>query len=107
MSEYILNTVQSTLANFDFSYCISINILTYLIIKLFNKHLLSTTKKRIVLVFCIIVLGVVWKLTGDNVRIIVNSAILAPVSWSWFFKPILKHFGLDYQKVNELMDFGL
>ena len=107
MQEYIINTVQATLANFDFSYCISVNILTYLIIKLFNKHLLSTTKKRIVLVFCIIALGAIWKLTGDNVRIIINSAILAPVSWSWLFKPILKHFGLDYQKANELMDFEL
>ena len=105
MQEYILNTVQSTLSNFDFSYCISVNILTYLIVKLFNKHLLTPTKKRIVLVFSIILLAVIWGLTGDNIKIIVNSAILAPVSWSWLFKPILAKFGLDYNNVNQLMDF--
>ena len=105
MQEYILDCVQTTLANFDFSYCISVNILTYLLVKLFNKYLLTPTKKRIVLVFCIIVLAVVWGLTGDSIRVIVNSAILAPVSWSWLFKPILAKFGLDYKNVNQLMDF--
>ena len=105
MQEYILNVVQTTLANFDFSYCISVNVLTYLIIKLFNKHLISVTKKRIVLVCAILLLATIWKITGDNIRIIINSAILAPVSWSWLFKPILAKFGLDYKNVNELMDF--
>ena len=105
MQEYILDCVQATLANFDFSYCISVNILTYLLVKLFNKYLLTPTKKRIVLVFSIIILSVVWGLTGDNIRVIVNSAILAPVSWSWLFKPILAKFGLDYKNVNQLMDF--
>lgn len=105
MQEYILNAVNTTLANFDFSYCISVNILTYLIIKLFNKYLLSVTKKRIVLVGAIILLASIWLITGTDIKVIVNSAILAPVSWSWLFKPMLAKCGLDYKKVNQLMDF--
>ena len=34
----------------------------------------------------------------ENTTILINSAILAPVAWSWIFKPILKKIGVDYKQ---------
>ena len=35
-------------------------------------------------------------------RILLNSAILAPVFWSWIIKPICKYFKIDYKDINIL-----
>ena len=37
----------------------------------------------------------------ENTTILINSAILAPVAWSWIFKPILKKIGVDYKKIDK------
>jgi hypothetical protein len=36
----------------------------------------------------------------DNTIILVNSAILAPVFWSWVVSPILKKFGVGYKDID-------
>ena len=103
--DFINEIVSSVIQSFDFGYCVAVNILTYIIIKIFDKSKekrLSTWQKRLVLIFGILVLGTIYYLIGADMRIVANSIILAPVSWSWIFKPICKLFNIDYKKFNVL-----
>lgn len=101
--EIITDIIKTTLESFDFAYCIVVNILTYFIIRFINdKQIvkLNTWNKRLVLLVVIIAAGVAYYLTGTNTRCILNSAILAPVFWSWILKPICKKFNIDYKQIN-------
>ena len=104
--EYIKEIIDITIKSFDFSYCISVNVLTYLIIKFIDelngKKDVSTWSKRIVLLVVIFFTGVLYNLIGCDNKILLNSAILAPVSWSWIIKPICKYFKIDYKDFNIL-----
>ena len=104
--EYIKEIIDITIKNFDFSYCISVNILTYLIIKfidnLNSKIIVSIWSKRIVLLVVILFTGVLYNLIGCDNKILLNSAILSPVFWSWIIKPICKYFKIDYKDINIL-----
>ena len=102
--EIISNAIQTTLDSFNFAYCIIVNILTYLIIRLINDRNghkdLTTWSKRLVLLFVILSTGVLYYFLGNDTTTILNSAILAPVFWSWVMKPICKHFKVDYKNIN-------
>lgn len=102
--EVINNIIQTTLESFDFAYCIVINILTYFIITIINEKRnhkdLTTWGKRRVLILIIILLSVLYYISGTSLRVIINSSILAPVFWSWILKPICKHFKIDYKQLN-------
>ena len=102
--EIITNIIQSTLESFDFAYCITVNILTYFIISIINDKRghtdLSTWAKRLVLLIVILSTGVVYYFIGCEIRIIINSAVLAPVFWSWILKPICKKFKIDYKQIS-------
>ena len=105
MIEEIINNIITTIINsFDFAYCISVNILTYLIIKIIDnlngKKDVSTWSKRIVLLVVIISTGVLYNLIGCDNKVLLNSAILSPVFWSWIIKPICKYFRIDYKDIN-------
>ena len=104
--EYINEIIDTIIKSFDFAYCISINVLTYLIIKIIDslngKRDVSTWSKRIVLLVVILFTGVLYNLIGCDNRILLNSAILAPVFWSWIIKPICKYFKIDYKDINIL-----
>lgn len=106
MIEIFNNTITTVINSFDFSYCISVNILTYLIIKLIDslngKKTVSTWSKRIVLLVVILSTGVLYNKIGCDSKILLNSAILAPVFWSWIIKPICKYFKIDYKDINVL-----
>lgn len=97
--EIISGIIQTTLASFDFAYCITVNILTYLIITILTKNnkKMSTWGKRVVLIIDVLVLGAAWYIATKDIRLVLNSAILAPVFWSWVMKPICKYFKLDYK----------
>lgn len=99
--EIISGIIQTTLASFDFAYCITANILTYLIITIITKKdkQLSTWGKRVVLIIDILVLGAAWYIATKDIRLVLNSAILAPVFWSWVMKPICQYFKLDYKDI--------
>lgn len=99
----INDIIQTTLESFDFAYCIIVNILTYLIIKLIdnNKTPLTTWKKRVVLLCVILSTGVLYWLFGSDNKVLLNSAILAPVFWSWIMKPICAHFDIDYKDITK------
>ena len=102
--EILNNTIQTTLESFDFAFCIIVNVLTYLIIRLThdrNGHKdLTTWSKRIILLMTILSTGVLYYLLGNNTKTILNSAILAPVFWSWVLKPICKKFKVDYKDIS-------
>lgn len=106
--EELTQIVQTTLNSFDFTYCLLVNVLTYIIIKTideFNKDKeVKTWCKRIILLSCILFTGVVYWLLGKDLELLINSAILAPVAWSWIFKPAFKKIGIDYKRVDNIID---
>lgn len=99
--------LQQMINNFDFAYMFSINVLTYILIKVvdyFNKDKkVSLLIKRLILIFSIILLCVLYKLTTDiSNNILINSTIAAPVFYSWVLKPILKKYNLNYNEGIEI-----
>lgn len=104
----IFNEILQNLANnFDFSYCIVVNVLTYILITCFIDIVrgnITRFMKRLILIISMIVVGIVYYLVGVDVKLIVNSAIIAPVSWSWIFKPILNKIGYDYKHIDKLLN---
>lgn len=99
----ILNQIlDTTLSSFDFGFCAVVNILTYIVIKsideLNGKKKVSTWAKRVILLSSIIVVGIVYYLTDTDLKLLMNSAILAPVFWSWIAKPIVDKLNLGYRK---------
>ena len=102
--EILSNTIQTTLESFDFAFCIIVNVLTYLIIRLINDRNghkdLTTWSKRLILLLVIFFTGGLYVLLDCDVKTLINSAILAPVFWSWIMKPICKCFNIDYRDIN-------
>ena len=94
------------LSSFDFGYTLSVNILTYLSIKLVdsinqNKPV-QRWMKRIIALLCGIVLASAIIATQGYSNIILYSFILSLVSWDIIFKPLLKYFKhLDYNDNRE------
>lgn len=104
LTEIINNIIQTTIHSFDFVYCLIVNILTYAVIKIIDeirKNKLKTWVKRIVLLCCILSTGVVYWSLGKNLELLINSAILATVSWDLVFKPICTKLGIDYTKIDD------
>lgn len=102
MEEVILDAIRTTLNSFDFSFCITINIGTYVIIKSFTdlkpRLKFNTWQKRLVLIIFSLIGAIIYYYQGIDIKTIFNSIILAPVSWSWIFKPICNKFNIDYTK---------
>lgn len=102
--EIITNIIETTLNSFDFSFCIIVNVMTYLIINLINSRNgnknLTTWKKRLVLIGVIIFISAFYLYDSTDKKIVLNSAILSPVFWSWVMKPICKKFKLDYKQLS-------
>ena len=102
--EIISDIIKTTLENFDFAYCITVNILTYLIImftmRKINKCRNSVWIKRVILIIVIIIVGIVYYRLDGNGKVLINSAVLAPVFWSWVMKPICNYFKIDYKQLD-------
>ena len=91
-------------ANFDISFMISVNVLTYLIIRMidhFNGDAsVSTWIKRLIAVISSVVLACLYYEIGyDNIFRLINSTIIAPVAWSWILKPIAQILKMDYKQI--------
>lgn len=102
--EYI---IQTTIESFDFTYCFLVNVLTYIIIKIINdfkKDKLKTWIKRVIMIASSLLTGVLYWLLDKDLELIINSAILAPVTWSWLFKPLCTKLGIDYNKINNTIN---
>lgn len=99
--------LQNLTSNFDFSYCVVVNILTYILITCFIDIVrgnITRFMKRLILVISMIIVGIVYCLVGVEVKLIINSAIITPVSWSWIIKPILARFGYDYKDIDKRLN---
>ena len=100
MEEVISTMITNTLSSFDFSFCIIVNIATYLVIKSIidykKKGRITTWNKRLIFLAVSIILAIIYCLTGSEPKTVLNSFILAPVSWSWIFKPIFDKFNIGY-----------
>lgn len=103
--EYISQIINTTIESFDFGFCVAVNILTYLIIKLIDElngsRKVATWTKRCVMLIVVIIISIAYYITGSNTKLIINSAILAPVFWSWIGKPICDKFNIGYHKDND------
>lgn len=105
--DVINNIINALISQFDFTYCVIVNIMTYLIINFMIKVAGSNVVvpiKRIVLLFSIIVIATIYYFLGTDIKVLVNSTILAPVSWSWIFKPIVNKLGWDYKQIDKLLN---
>ena len=104
----IFNEILQNLANsFDFSYCVVVNVLTYILITCFIdivKGNITRFMKRLILIISMIIVGIVYYLVGVEDKLIVNSAIIAPVSWSWIIKPVLAKLGYDYKDIDRRLN---
>ena len=103
--EYIKEIIDITIESFDFSFCISVNILTYFIIKLIDElngsKKVATWTKRCIMLISVICISIAYYITGSNPKLIINSTILAPVFWSWIGKPICNKLDIDYRKDDD------
>lgn len=105
MDKFIDVIVDGILSNFDFGFMFIVNVLTYIIIKVidyFNgDNKVPTWQKRCVLVISIFTMAMIYIVSGyDNTIMLVNSAVLAPVFWSWVVSPILKKLGIGYKDID-------
>ena len=100
--EYISQIINTTIESFDFGFCVAVNILTYLIIKIIDElngsRKITTWTKRGVMLIAVIIISIAYYITGSNPKLIINSAILAPVFWSWIGKPICNKLNIGYRK---------
>lgn len=98
---YIDNIIETTINSFDISFCISVNVLTYMIIQIMTEAIkpkkISIWYKRLIMVLSVIFVSMIYYISGIDNKLIVNSAILAPVFWSWIGKPIVNKLGIDYK----------
>lgn len=95
--------------NFSFSYMIIVNILTYFVIKsadyLNGDAAVPIIHKRIILVIVTLAMFIVYKFYSDiSIIVLINSAIAAPVFWSWVLRPILKKLKLNYKQFDKYIN---
>lgn len=87
--------------NFNFGLIISINLLAYGLITVYNtlfKKQAAKGLKIIITIISILILGFVyWKTETVTKDVIISSCISAPLIWDWILKPIFKKIKLDYE----------
>ena len=105
--DFISQIIDTTINSFDFSYCIIVNVLTYIIIKIVDEvnkdKEVTTWMKRLILLISILSTGVVYYILHVDTKLLFNSAILAPITWDFIFKPFCKKLGIDYKQINNIM----
>ena len=90
------------LNSFDFGYMLTVNILTYLVIKSIDalngpNKAVPTYIKRLVAVLSGIILGGIIYVHSGYSNIILYSFIASLVTWDTIFKPVVKYFkNLNY-----------
>ena len=101
--EVINQMIQQVINGFDFTYCVAVNALTYTLVTVLIylcQGDVTRTIKKVVLLFSIVVVSAIYYAIGVDAELIVNSSILAPVSWTWIIKPILYKLGYDYKDID-------
>lgn len=95
--------VDLLLGSFDFGYMFSVNVLTYIIIKIVDKFngrkKVKVWQKRTIAVLCGIIIGGIITIINGFSNILLYSFILSLVTWDTVFKPIIKRISsIDYKK---------
>lgn len=97
------------IGSFDIGFIIACNILTYITIKFIDN--LNGNKavprfgKRLILIIAIVIVAVAYYASGyGNTQVLINSAITAPIAWSWILKPIAVKAGIDYKKIDNTLN---
>lgn len=106
MDKLISNFVELFNTHFDLSFTLCVNILTYILIKVIDDlngdKVVSTWTKRLVMIISCFAIAAGYRAGGyEETVILINSSVLAPVAWSWIFKPILKKLGVDYKQIDK------
>lgn len=107
--ELIEKFIDLIVSNFDFSYMITINVLTYIVIKLIDwlnkQKKVKTIIKRLVLVGSILIVAASYLISGyENYTVLINSSICCPVFYSWVLRPILIKLGIGYKQYDETLN---
>lgn len=101
IEQIIDNIINTTLNSFDIPFCITANIATYLVITTINsinhKIVKGIWPKRVIFLIVSFIIGAFYCYTNTDYKVIFNSIIIAPVSWSWIFKPICAKLDIDYK----------
>lgn len=103
--DYLDKIFDSLINGFNFPLMLSINVLTWLVIKLLDyingKKALFTWEKRLTAVLCGIILSAASLLGGISISVCIYTCIMSLVSWDIIFKPIVKRIcggNMDYFK---------
>lgn len=104
MEEFAIGLISNVFDNFDLSFCVVVNIATYIVIKSLSGIKITTWRKRVIfLIVCFVSAIFYWKF-GSEPKNIFNSIILAPVSWSWVFKPICDKMNIGYNNKRTIKE---
>lgn len=99
--QVLYNIIETTANSFDFSFCIACNVLIYIIISIVNDARngspVKEWTKRLITLTVVAIMGVIYCFLNNDYKVVLNSAIITPVFWTWVIKPILKHFNYDYK----------
>lgn len=101
--EIINQVIQQVITSFDFTYCVIVNALTYVLVTVLIylcQGNVTRTIKKLVLLFSIVIVSTIYYAIGVDTKLIINSSILAPISWTWIIKPILSKLGYDYKDID-------
>ena len=106
---YLDVVIDKIINNFDFAYMFIVNVLTYIIIKIIDyvngDAKVPTWTKRLILIISIIIVTTIYVILNyDNKITLLNSAILAPVFWSWIMRPIFIKLGIGYKQIDDYMN---
>lgn len=113
--ELINQILQTIINSFDIAYCFVVNLLTYILISSITTVIhkqITRVWKRVILCISIVIVSIAYINFGSiDIRVLINSIILAPISWSWVFKPIAKRMNWDYKDFdnklnNQVMDIN-
>lgn len=101
MDTIVIDTINKIISSFDLSFCVVVNIGTYIMIQLLKSKPFNITcntwGKRLIFLIIAIICSIVYYFNNVDIKIIFNSVILAPVSWSWIFKPICNKLNIGYK----------
>lgn len=94
----IENIFNQLISSYNLNFILSINIISYLIIQLFNKVFVKKGFKILVTIVVSILMGIIYHfVTEIPTEVLLNSAIFAPLAWDWVFKPIFNKLKIDYK----------
>ena len=106
MEQLVGHFVELFSTHFDLSFMLCVNVLTYILIKAIDDinsdKVVGTWTKRLVMIISCFAIAAGYRAGGyEETVILINSSVLAPVAWSWIFKPIFKKLGVDYKQIDK------